>query len=113
MLSNPPPEHCLRWLALTGIRVATAWYNSHISLTHPPIRGQPNKILPSVVLMTEDADNRRKAEQENIPSVSGPYPLPVLVIHPIHPSTSISSSEISRGDEGLPPASGSTICNQL
>ncbi|KAF5369035.1 hypothetical protein D9758_002962 [Tetrapyrgos nigripes] len=49
-----------------GIRNATAWYNTHISLTHPPIRGQTQAALPTVVLMTEDAANRQKAEQAGI-----------------------------------------------
>jgi len=53
-----------------GIRKATAWYNTHISLTHPPIRGQPSPKLPTVVLMTEDAANRQKAENSGIASIS-------------------------------------------
>lgn len=54
-----------------GIRKATAWYNSHIGLTHPPIRGQAPRKLPTVVLMTEDAENRQKAEKAGIACVSG------------------------------------------
>jgi hypothetical protein len=57
--------------AMTGIRVATSWYNSHIDLAHPPIRGRPKKALPSVVLMTEDMANYRKAQNAGIPSVTG------------------------------------------
>ncbi|KAF4611727.1 hypothetical protein D9613_003992 [Agrocybe pediades] len=52
-----------------GIRKATAWYNSHLQLTRPPIRGQPSQ-LPTVVLMTEDAANRRKAEKSSIGATS-------------------------------------------
>ncbi|KAF7980217.1 hypothetical protein HWV62_39325 [Athelia sp. TMB] len=48
-----------------GIRKATAWYNSHISLVH---RGKQK--LPTVVLMTEDVANRQKAEKDGITSVS-------------------------------------------
>ncbi|KAK7061084.1 exosome catalytic subunit dis3 [Paramarasmius palmivorus] len=55
---------------LPGIRKATEWYNTHISLTRPPIRGQPQPILPAVVLLTEDAANRQKAEQAGIHTMS-------------------------------------------
>lgn len=60
---------CINFRA--GIRKATAWYNSHISITHPPVRGQTNQALPTVVLMTEDAVNRQKAEQSGIACISG------------------------------------------
>ncbi|KAE9408711.1 RNB-domain-containing protein [Gymnopus androsaceus JB14] len=53
-----------------GIRTATAWYNTHISLTRPPVRGQTRTPHPTVVLMTEDAANRQKAEQSGITSIS-------------------------------------------
>ena len=53
-----------------GIRKATEWYNSHISVNRPPIRGRPSPKLPTVVLMTEDAANRQKAEQAGIASIS-------------------------------------------
>ncbi|THV04768.1 RNB-domain-containing protein [Dendrothele bispora CBS 962.96] len=53
-----------------GIRIATAWYNTHISLTRPPIRGQTKNAPPTVVLMTEDAANRQKAEQAGISCIS-------------------------------------------
>ncbi|KAF8656486.1 hypothetical protein AX16_002505 [Volvariella volvacea WC 439] len=53
-----------------GIRKATEWYNSHIQVTRPTIRGQPAPTLPTVVLMTEDAANRRKAEQSGLSCIS-------------------------------------------
>ncbi|KAH9476796.1 Exosome complex exonuclease dis3 [Psilocybe cubensis] len=53
-----------------GIRKATAWYNEHIKLSRPPIRGQPTPQIPTVVLMTEDSDNRQKAEKAGIPASS-------------------------------------------
>ncbi|KAI0287919.1 RNB-domain-containing protein [Russula brevipes] len=53
-----------------AIRVGTAWYNTHISLTRPPIRGQPQPALPTVVLLTDDVDNRLKAEKDGIPCSS-------------------------------------------
>lgn len=56
-----------------GIRTAIAWYNTHLSLTRPPIRGQTQTPHPIVVLMTEDAANRQKAEQSGISSISGIY----------------------------------------
>ncbi|KIP12193.1 hypothetical protein PHLGIDRAFT_98579 [Phlebiopsis gigantea 11061_1 CR5-6] len=53
-----------------GIRKATAWYNTHISLARPPIRGQTRPPLPDVVLLTDDAANRQKAEKDGIKSLS-------------------------------------------
>ncbi|KAJ7071550.1 hypothetical protein C8F01DRAFT_1111006 [Mycena amicta] len=40
------------------------WYNEHIKLNRHVVRGQPKPKLPAVVLMTEDAANRRKAEEK-------------------------------------------------
>lgn len=58
-------------MALTsiGIRRGAEWYNTHIALARPPVRGQPRRI-PQVVLLTDDVANRQKAEAENIPTVS-------------------------------------------
>ncbi|KAJ7151585.1 hypothetical protein C8R46DRAFT_1166474 [Mycena filopes] len=53
-----------------GIRKATEWYNSHIGLDRPIIRGQPKPTIPTVVLMTEDAANRKKAEGSGISATS-------------------------------------------
>ncbi|KAJ7748468.1 hypothetical protein DFH07DRAFT_829791 [Mycena maculata] len=53
-----------------GIRKATEWYNSHIQFTRPIIRGQPKPKIPNVVLMTEDAANRKKAEESGIAATS-------------------------------------------
>ena len=36
-------------------------------MTRPPIRGQTQKPLPSVFLLTDDVANRQKAEKEDIP----------------------------------------------
>ncbi|KAI0758758.1 RNB-domain-containing protein [Fomes fomentarius] len=49
-----------------GIRKATAWYNSHLSLARPPIRGQLKPPLPAVVLLTDDVANRQKAEKDGL-----------------------------------------------
>ncbi|TFK73064.1 RNB-domain-containing protein, partial [Pluteus cervinus] len=49
-----------------GIRRATQWYNSHISVARPPIRGRPTPILPTVVLLTQDVANRQKAEEAGL-----------------------------------------------
>ena len=56
--------------SIQGIRKATAWYTSHLSLTRPTIRGQPAPKIPVVVLLTEDAANRRKAEESGMFSIS-------------------------------------------
>ncbi|KAF7340136.1 Exosome complex exonuclease dis3 [Mycena venus] len=53
-----------------GIRKATEWYNTHIGLSRPVIRGQPKPKIPTVVLMTEDAANRKKAEESGIAATS-------------------------------------------
>ncbi|KAJ7226076.1 hypothetical protein GGX14DRAFT_642735 [Mycena pura] len=53
-----------------GIRKAAQWYNSHIKLSRPIIRGKPKPKFPVVVLMTEDAANRKKAEDSGIPAAS-------------------------------------------
>ncbi|KAF8518199.1 RNB-domain-containing protein [Gautieria morchelliformis] len=52
-----------------AIRIATAWYNSHIALSLPPIRGQ-SVTRPAIVLLTDDAANRSLAGKDNIMSVS-------------------------------------------
>lgn len=57
----------------SGIRKATTWYNSHISLSRPPVRGQAKPVLPDVVLLTDDAANRQKAEKEGIKCMSGTW----------------------------------------
>ena len=57
-----------------GIRKATAWYNSHLKSNQPPVRGQRPPKVPTIVLMTEDAANRQKAEKSGITSTSGLFP---------------------------------------
>ncbi|THH07194.1 hypothetical protein EW145_g3547 [Phellinidium pouzarii] len=49
-----------------SIRKGVAWYNTHIAQTHPPMRAQKNPKIPVVVLLTNDAENRRHAEAEGI-----------------------------------------------
>ncbi|EKM52263.1 uncharacterized protein PHACADRAFT_211534 [Phanerochaete carnosa HHB-10118-sp] len=53
-----------------GIRKATSWYHTHISLARPPVRGQAKPTIPDVVLLTDDAANRQKAEKEGIKCMS-------------------------------------------
>ncbi|KAF8583853.1 RNB-domain-containing protein [Ramaria rubella] len=48
-----------------AIRKATAWYNSHIALNIPPVRGQKT-TLPAAVLVTDDAANRNLAESDGV-----------------------------------------------
>lgn len=54
-----------------GIRKAAAWYSSHLQLNNPPVRGKAAAKLPTVVLLTEDAANRQKAEKEGLATLSG------------------------------------------
>ncbi|TEB35393.1 RNB-domain-containing protein [Coprinellus micaceus] len=53
-----------------GIRKAAAWYSSHLQLSNPPVRGKATPKLPTIVLLTEDAANRQKAEKEGIATLS-------------------------------------------
>ncbi|OSD00737.1 RNB-domain-containing protein [Trametes coccinea BRFM310] len=53
-----------------GIRKATAWYNNHVSLARPPVRGQAKPPLPTIVLLTDDVANRQKAEKEGLTCMS-------------------------------------------
>ncbi|KAF7306440.1 Exosome complex exonuclease dis3 [Mycena indigotica] len=53
-----------------GIRRAAQWYNEHIKLNRNVVRGQAKPKLPVVVLMTEDAANRNKADESGIPVTS-------------------------------------------
>ncbi|TFK29229.1 mitotic control protein dis3 [Coprinopsis marcescibilis] len=62
---------CFRFqLFFVGIRKAAAWYQEHIGLNRPPVRGKPQAKIPTVVLLTEDAANRQKSKQEGIVSLS-------------------------------------------
>ena len=56
-------------MRVLGIRKATSWYNTHLDLNNPPIRGQKRSV-PSVVLVTDDAMNREKAKSEGTPVTS-------------------------------------------
>ncbi|KAJ6519275.1 hypothetical protein C8R45DRAFT_16821, partial [Mycena sanguinolenta] len=53
-----------------GIRKAAEWYNTHIELSRPVIRGQAKPKIPTVMLLTEDAANRKKAEESGIAATS-------------------------------------------
>ena len=58
-----------------AIRQAAAWYNSHIGLNLPPVRGQ-NQRIPTTALVTDDAANRTLAGTEHVQAVSGKRPKP-------------------------------------
>ncbi|KAL4068784.1 hypothetical protein V8B97DRAFT_1972058 [Scleroderma yunnanense] len=53
-----------------SIRNGAKWYNTHLRLARPPIRGHKPPTVPHVVLLTQDAGNRNKALAEEIPCVS-------------------------------------------
>ncbi|OSX58629.1 hypothetical protein POSPLADRAFT_1049371 [Postia placenta MAD-698-R-SB12] len=53
-----------------GIRKAVSWYTSHLSLARPPVRGQPTRALPTVVLLTDDVANRQRAEKDGLVCIS-------------------------------------------
>ena len=66
-----PISGVLDFRIFSGIRRATSWYNSHLSLARPPVRGQSRPPLPVVVLISDDVANRQKAEKEGLSSISG------------------------------------------
>jgi hypothetical protein len=53
---------------LLGIRNATAWYNTYIK-SH--LRVKKGQFFPTVILITDDVENRRRAEMERISCLSG------------------------------------------
>ena len=53
-----------------AIRKAAAWYAQHIASMKVGLRG---KMPPSVVLLTDDVENRKRAEAEGVPTTSGAY----------------------------------------
>lgn len=71
----------MQTLVYLGIRKAAQWYNAHLILAHPPVRGQPNLTLPKVVLLTDDFANCQKAVNEGIPCISGACRLPYTLFH--------------------------------
>jgi hypothetical protein len=60
----------IKTLGLVGIRKTTAWYDSHIQQMFPINRGKKTQ-RPIAVLLTDDADNRRRAGEENVEAISG------------------------------------------
>src|ERR1700761_5216048 len=50
-----------------GIRIATDWYNKHLSVTRTKVRGKAAPSLPTVLLLTDDANNRKCAREEGVP----------------------------------------------
>lgn len=51
-----------------GIRKSAAWYTQHIAQAHS------SRSHPSIVLLTDDAENRRRAQAEDVKSISGILP---------------------------------------
>ncbi|EJD04795.1 RNB-domain-containing protein [Fomitiporia mediterranea MF3/22] len=49
-----------------SIRRGAAWYNEHIAQTHLQRRSQKSAELPFVILFSDDAENRRRAEAEGV-----------------------------------------------
>lgn len=103
-------------LFFIGIRKAAAWYSSHLNLSQPPVRGQKPPKIPTIVLMTEDAANRQKAEKSGITSMSGlfsalteffvPFFMPFLVrkyVEGMKDSTQLLDLLAAVGSEDLEP----------
>ncbi|KAL5510957.1 hypothetical protein ACEPAG_3676 [Sanghuangporus baumii] len=53
-----------------NIRKGAAWYNRHITQRRTANRLQKTTSLPVVVLLTDDAENRRRAESEGVRCLS-------------------------------------------
>ena len=58
-----------------AIRVATAWYASHL---FPSQEGERKAARVRVILLTDDAENKVKAENEDLLVTSGNYMYCVL-----------------------------------
>lgn len=50
-----------------AIRRTATWYTAHMS----KMASRSSRSAPTIVLLTDDVDNRKKAEAENIHAVSG------------------------------------------
>lgn len=85
---------------IPGIRKATSWYNTHISFSRPPVRGQARQALPTVVLLTDDVANRQKAEKEGIRCMSG-----TQTQHRSYKSVAIDTRIVRNYVEGMKEAS--------
>jgi exosome complex exonuclease DIS3/RRP44 len=55
-----------------AVRKAVEWYNQHITEA-VTARSKTQQRIPTVIMITDDKDNLRKAEKENIPAVSREY----------------------------------------
>lgn len=53
-----------------AIRKAASWYAQHVASMKVGLRG---KMPPSIVLLTDDVENRKRAEAEGIPTSSGTF----------------------------------------
>ena len=94
-----------------GIRKAAAWYKSHLNLNRPPIRGQGPPKVPTIVLMTEDAANRQKAEKSGITSTSGEFPaLAEFFFSSRELNHGLYSTQVRRGYERLYTTLRSSCC---
>lgn len=52
-----------------AVRRAVAWYNHHIA-DAVAARSKKQKRVPTVIMITDDRDNLRKAEKEKVPAVT-------------------------------------------
>jgi exosome complex exonuclease DIS3/RRP44 len=55
-----------------AVRKAVEWYNRHI-IEAVAARNKKQQRIPTVIMITDDKDNLRKAEKENVPAVSCEY----------------------------------------
>jgi len=55
-----------------AVRKAVEWYNHHI-IEAVATRSKKQKRIPTVIMITDDRDNLRKAEKEKVPAVTCQY----------------------------------------
>jgi exosome complex exonuclease DIS3/RRP44 len=55
-----------------AVRKAVEWYNHHITEA-VAARSKTQKRIPTVIMITDDRDNLRKAEKENVPAATCQY----------------------------------------
>ena len=97
-------------ITFLGIRKAAAWYNSHLKLNRPPVRGQGPPKIPTIVLMTEDAANREKAKKSGIVATSGEFPALPQSFSSMDLNHVLHSTQVRRRDERLYTTFRSSCC---
>lgn len=62
-----------------GIRRAASWYNMHVQQIHTSARPKRSGPPSIVVMLSDDVENRKRAEQENLTAISGTHISPLCI----------------------------------